>query len=94
MQARRRDTTSFPAAGEHGTMTRGTHNRVRPRPPPPAGGAPSARASPALLRALEDSVAHAAGGQTPPQCFVTMYHPHGIAAEAWAMRGADTETNF
>jgi len=46
-----------------------------------------------FLRALEDSVAHAAG-ETPPQRFVTMYHPHGIAAEAWAMRGADTETSF
>ena len=46
-----------------------------------------------FLRALEDSVAHAAG-ETPPQRFVTMYHPHGIAAETWAMRGADTETNF
>jgi hypothetical protein len=46
-----------------------------------------------FLRALEDSVAHAAG-ETPPQRFVTMYHPHGIAAETWAMRGADTETSF
>ena len=46
-----------------------------------------------FLRALEDSVAHAAGA-TPPQRFVTLYHPHGIAAETWAMRGADTETNF
>ena len=38
-------------------------------------------------------MAHAAG-ETPPLRFVTMYHPHGIAAETWAMRGADTETNF
>src|SRR3954466_13733883 len=46
-----------------------------------------------FLRVLEDSVAHAAG-ETPPLRFVTMYHPHGVAAEAWVMRGADTETNF
>lgn len=46
-----------------------------------------------FLRALEDSVAHAAG-ETPPQRFVTMYHPHGIATETWAMRAADTESNF
>jgi hypothetical protein len=46
-----------------------------------------------FLRTLEDSVAHAAG-ETPPLRFVTMYHPHGIAAETWAMRGADSETSF
>jgi len=52
-------------------------------------------ASPLLpfLRVLEDSVAQAAG-DTPPLRFVTMYHPHGVAAEAWVMRDADTETNF
>jgi hypothetical protein len=52
-------------------------------------------ASPLLpfLRALEGSVAHAAG-ESPPLRFLTMYHPHGIAAETWAMRGADTETSF
>jgi hypothetical protein len=46
-----------------------------------------------LLRALERSVAHAAGA-APALRFVTLYHPHGIAAETWAMRDADTETNF
>ena len=46
-----------------------------------------------FLRVLEDSVAHAAG-ETPPLRFVTMYHPHGIAAEAWVMRGADSENSF
>jgi len=46
-----------------------------------------------FLRVLEDSVAHAAG-ETPPLRFVTMYHPHGVAAEAWVMRDGDTETNF
>jgi hypothetical protein len=52
-------------------------------------------ASPLLpfLRALESSVAHAAG-ESPPLRFVTMYHPHGVAAETWVMRGADSETNF
>jgi hypothetical protein len=46
-----------------------------------------------LLRALEHSVAHAAGAP-PPLRFVTVYHPHGIAAETWAMRSADSEDNF
>ena len=46
-----------------------------------------------FLRVLEDSVAHAAG-ETPPLRFVTMYHPHGIAAETWVMRGADSEKSF
>jgi hypothetical protein len=46
-----------------------------------------------FLRTLEDSVAHAAG-ESPPLRFVTMYHPHGIAAEAWAMRDGDTESSF
>lgn len=46
-----------------------------------------------FMRTLEDSVAHAAG-ESPPLRFLTMYHPHGIAAESWAMRGSDTENNF
>src|SRR5438128_7786451 len=46
-----------------------------------------------FLRSLEDSVAHAAG-ESPPLRFVTMYHPHGIAAETWARRSADTEDDF
>jgi len=46
-----------------------------------------------FLRMLEESVAQAAG-ETPPLRFVTMYHPHGAAAEAWVMRGADTESSF
>jgi hypothetical protein len=46
-----------------------------------------------LLRPLEDAVAQGAG-ESAPLRFVTVYHPHGIAAEAWAMRGADTEHHF
>ena len=46
-----------------------------------------------FLRALENSVAHAAGESLPLR-FVTLYHPHGIAAEPWVMRGADTEEDF
>jgi hypothetical protein len=46
-----------------------------------------------FMRTLEHSVAHAAG-ESQPQRFVTMYHPHGVAAEAWAMRSSDTEGNF
>ena len=69
--------------------------RTISRRPPVVPARRSARASPRFpfLRILEDSVAHAAG-ESPPLRFVTMYHPHGIAAEAWAMRGADTESNF
>jgi len=44
-------------------------------------------------RLLENSVAQAAG-ETLPLKFITIYHPHGLSAEFWAMKGADTETNF
>jgi hypothetical protein len=44
-------------------------------------------------RLLEDSVAQAAG-ETLPLKFVTLYHPHGVAAEYWAMRAGDTATVF
>ncbi|HVY29279.1 MAG TPA: DUF1552 domain-containing protein [Polyangiaceae bacterium] len=44
-------------------------------------------------RLLENSVAQAAG-ETLPLKFVTIYHPHGISAEYWAMKAADTETAF
>ena len=30
----------------------------------------------------------------PPLNFICLYHPHGISAEFWAMRAADTETSF
>ena len=42
---------------------------------------------------LEDSVARAAGDPQPLR-FVTLYHPHGIAAELWVMKSTDTETAF
>jgi len=44
-------------------------------------------------RLLENSVAQAAG-ETLPLKFITIYHPHGLSAEFWAMKTADTETNF
>lgn len=61
-----------------------------------------------FYRLLEDSFAHAAG-ETLPLKFITMSHPHGIAAEYFGMRspsspdipvdgrsmkGTDTETSF
>jgi hypothetical protein len=46
-----------------------------------------------FYRMLEDSVAKAAGA-TLPLRFVTIYHPHGISAELWAMQSGDTETSF
>ncbi len=46
-----------------------------------------------LLRALENSAAHAAG-EAQPLRFVTMYHPHGIAEQAFTMRSSDTEKEF
>jgi hypothetical protein len=44
-------------------------------------------------RLLENSVAQAAGEALPLK-FVTIYHPHGLSAEYWAMKAADTETAF
>src|SRR3954471_5002161 len=44
-------------------------------------------------RLLENSVAQAAG-ETLPLRFITIYHPHGISAEYWAMKAGDTETAF
>jgi hypothetical protein len=41
---------------------------------------------------LADSVARAADDQ--PLKFIGIYHPHGVAAEYWAMRSTDTETSF
>jgi len=46
-----------------------------------------------FYRLLEDSVAKAAG-ETLPLKLIGMYHPHGIAAEYYAMQSSDTETNF
>jgi len=46
-----------------------------------------------FFKLLEDGFAHSAG-DTLPLRFLTMYHPHGIAAELWAMRAVDTETSF
>ncbi len=46
-----------------------------------------------LIDMLADSVAQAAGEALPLR-FITMYHPHGVAAEHWMMRPSDTETNF
>lgn len=54
------------------------------------GGA--AIASP-FVRLLEPSVVQAAGG-TLPLNLIVIYHPHGIAAEYWAMQSTDTETSF
>jgi hypothetical protein len=46
-----------------------------------------------FFKLLEDSFAKGAG-ETLPLRFVTLYHPHGIAAELWAMKSTDTETAF
>jgi hypothetical protein len=46
-----------------------------------------------FFKLLEDSHVRAQGGSLPLR-FVTMYHPHGIAAEYWGMQPGDTETNF
>lgn len=45
-----------------------------------------------FVEVLADSVAHAADDQ--PLKFIGVYHPHGVAAEYWAMRAGDTETDF
>jgi len=46
-----------------------------------------------LIDMLADSVAQAAGEELPLK-FIGIYHPHGVAAEHWVMRGTDTETSF
>ncbi|AGP39526.1 hypothetical protein SCE1572_36575 [Sorangium cellulosum So0157-2] len=46
-----------------------------------------------FVNMLGDSVAQADGEELPLK-FVTIYHPHGISAEYWAMRAGDTETSF
>ena len=46
-----------------------------------------------FFKLLEDSYVRAQGG-TLPLRFVTLYHPHGIAAEYWGLQPGDTETNF
>ncbi len=42
---------------------------------------------------LSDSVAQSAGEELPLR-FIGAYHPHGVSAEYWAMRGSDSETDF
>lgn len=44
-----------------------------------------------LIRALEGT-AHAADSSL--KNFIFLYHPHGVAAEHWAMRAGETETSF
>jgi len=44
-------------------------------------------------RLLENSVAQAAGEALPLK-FITIYHPHGLSAEFWAMKSGDTESTF
>lgn len=46
-----------------------------------------------FLRLVEDSYAQAEGLELP-QRFIGLYHPHGIAAELFAMREGETETDF
>lgn len=46
-----------------------------------------------FFRLIEDSFAQSMG-ETLPLKFAGIYHPHGIAAELWAMKSSDTETAF
>jgi Protein of unknown function (DUF1552) len=46
-----------------------------------------------FFKLLEDGFAHSAG-DTLPLRFLTMYHPHGIAAELWGMQAGETETSY
>lgn len=52
-----------------------------------------AMASLPVGRWLSNSVAYAQG-MDPPQRFIGVYHPHGIAAECYNRRSTDTETTF
>ena len=44
-------------------------------------------------RLLQNSVAQAAGEALPLK-FITIYHPHGLSAEFWAMKDGETETSY
>lgn len=46
-----------------------------------------------FFKLLEDGYARSAG-ETLPLRFVTMYHPHGIAAELWGMQPGESETTY
>ncbi|MEI9937617.1 MAG: DUF1552 domain-containing protein [Pseudomonadota bacterium] len=46
-----------------------------------------------FLRVLENSRAQAAD-LPPPQRFIGVYHPHGVAAELFTMRDGETATDF
>jgi hypothetical protein len=46
-----------------------------------------------FINVVENARAQAAG-ETPPQRFIGVYHPHGIAAELFTMRDGETETAF
>lgn len=46
-----------------------------------------------FFRLVEDSFAQSMGEELPLK-FVTVYHPHGVSAEYWAMQSGDTETSF
>lgn len=46
-----------------------------------------------MYRLLENSFVQAAGASLPLK-FVGIYHPHGVAAEYWALRAGETEDDF
>ncbi len=46
-----------------------------------------------FVRLAENSFAQSMGEELP-QRFIGLYHPHGVAAELFAMRDGDTETSF
>lgn len=46
-----------------------------------------------MYKLLENSFVQAAGAELPLK-FIGIYHPHGVAAEYWALREGETETDF
>src|ERR1041385_2096003 len=46
-----------------------------------------------FFRLVEDSYAQSMG-DTLPQRFIGLYHPHGIAAELFTMQDGESETSF
>jgi hypothetical protein len=46
-----------------------------------------------FFRLVENAYAQSMG-EAPPQRFIGVYHPHGIAAELFTLRPGDTETRF
>jgi len=84
MSSRSNRSTSGPRSGSHGQPVSAARRSF-------LRGVGAGLAGLPFFKVLENSYAEAAG-DTPPLRFVTLYHPHGIAAELWGMQTADQQS--